>query len=67
MTKFNFYKVNWVKSWTKLKENQSLWSIKGKIEEIQTNDLFAKSVWIQGLNLVENKGEIEEIQSLKVN
>ena len=56
-----------MKSWTKLKENQSLWSIKGKIEEIQTNDLFAKSVWIQGLNLVENKGEIEEIQSLKVN
>jgi hypothetical protein len=56
-----------VKSWTKLKENQSLWSIKGKIEEIQTSDLFAKSVWIQGLNLVENKGEIEEIQSLKVN
>jgi hypothetical protein len=56
-----------VKSWTKLKENQSLWSIKDKIEEIQTNDFFAKGVWIQRLNFVENKGEIEEIQSLKVN
>jgi hypothetical protein len=38
-----------------------------KLKKFKTNDLFAKGTLIQGPNSVENKGEIEEIRSLKVN
>jgi hypothetical protein len=38
-----------------------------QIEEFKTKDLSVKDARIQGPNLVKNRGEIEEIRSLKVN
>jgi hypothetical protein len=37
------------------------------LKEFKTKYIFAKEEHIQGPNSVENKGEIEEVKSLKVN
>jgi hypothetical protein len=34
------------------------------LEKLKTKNLYAKGAWIQDPNLVENKGEIEEIWKL---
>jgi hypothetical protein len=37
------------------------------LKEFKTRYFFAKEEHTQGLNSVENKGEIEEVKNLKVN
>jgi hypothetical protein len=37
------------------------------LKKFKTKDISAKDERVQGLNLVENKGRFEEIESLKVN
>ena len=41
--------------------------LKAKLKKFRTNGLFAKDARIQGSNLTESKGEIENIMSLKDN
>ena len=56
-----------MKPGTKLQENQSISSFKGQIEEIHNQEPFwKKGTKLQGLNLIENMGEIKEIKILKV-
>jgi hypothetical protein len=41
--------------------------LRAKLMKFKTTDLFALGAWIQGSNLVENMGVIEEIKSLNAN
>jgi hypothetical protein len=41
--------------------------LRAKLKKLGTKDLSTKNTQIQGINSIENMGEIEQIKSLEVN
>jgi hypothetical protein len=68
MIKFNFFQAQLGEIRNKITRKSKLESqSRAKLKKLKTKNLFTNDTRIQGPNSVENKGEIEEIRSLKVN
>jgi hypothetical protein len=68
MIKFNFFQAQLGEIRNKITRKSKLESqSRAKLKKLKTKNFFTNDTRIQGPNSVENKGEIEEIRSLKVN
>jgi hypothetical protein len=66
--KFNFFQAQLGETRNKITRKSKFGGqLRVKLKKLKTKNLFTKDARIQGLNSIENKGEIEEIRSLKVN
>jgi hypothetical protein len=54
MTKFNFYRVNWVKNGQNCKKNKVLGQLRAKSKNFKIKDQVEKGTHIQGLKLTES-------------
>jgi hypothetical protein len=68
MTKFNFFQAQLGEIRNKITRKSKLGGqSRAKLKKLKTKNLFTNDTRIRGPNSVENKGEIKEIRSLKVN